>query len=720
MQLEGVVEHITYRNQDNHYTVARFLVYSHRHPVTVVGYFGKINTGENYKLTGEWTTHHQYGHQFNVKGYEEIKPTTVDSLERYLGSGIIKGLGPATAKKLVEKFGMDTLNIIEKDPGKLAQTPGISAKKAETISETYAQQKQIKDLFAQFSEFDISPSLSAKIYKRFGDESRNILLENPYKLADEVSGIGFMTADRIAKKTGIQNESGNRISSGVIYALKNASEQGHLYLPLKELLKNASEILTVDQNLIIQAIEALSSENKIIIEEDCVFFTPLYAMEKKVAKRIMQFNMLTFNMHLTRRHFENFFGSLSINLAPSQKEAVEQAIRSGILILTGGPGTGKTTTINSIIEFARMLKLKTILAAPTGRAAKRMEQASGHPAKTIHRLLEYSPHTHTFNRDENKTINADLFIIDESSMIDIYLFNSLLKAIPYSARLILVGDADQLPPVGPGNVLRDLIASKKIKTIHLNQIFRQSAESWIVRNSHLINQGSMPVFEPGSHDFLFIEEDDQEKASKEIINLALRELPEKYGLNPVEDIQILSPMYRGTIGVSYLNDALQNMLNSPEEYKKEIKLPHGRFRTNDKVMQIKNNYDKGVFNGDIGRITQIDEEDHIVYVDFSGGHPVKYEAHELGELVLSYACSVHKSQGSEYPCIILPLTTSHYIMLQRNLLYTAITRAKKLAVLIGSRKAISIAVGNDKIEKRYTKLSQRLYEAQNQMSMFDI
>lgn len=720
MQLEGTLEHITFRSDDNNYTVARFLVPSHRHPVTVVGYFASAHAGSHYKLEGAWVVHPQYGHQFSVEKYEEILPTTSEGLEHYLGSGIIKGIGPSTAKKLVTKFGENILEIIENSPDELMKISGISAKKAEAIHEYYNHQKQIKDLFNQFSAFDISPSLSAKIFKKFGNESRKILEENPYRLADEIAGIGFKTADKIAQKTGISANAPERICSGVIYTLRYASEQGHLYLPLKELLKQASEILQLKEELIIPQIEQLSHENKILVEEENVFFTPFYAIEKKVAKRVAQFNMLAFNIHLQRQYFDNFFNSLSINLAPMQKTAVEEAIKSGILILTGGPGTGKTTTINSIIEFARLLKLRTVLAAPTGRAAKRMNEATGQNAKTIHRLLEYSPATHTFNRDENRPINADIFIIDETSMIDIFLFNSLLRAIPHSARLILVGDADQLPPVGPGNVLSDLINSRRVKTIHLNEIFRQSGQSLIVKNAHLINNGHMPVTDEVCSDFMIIEEENLEEASKIIINLVTEKLPREYNLNSLEDIQVLSPMYKGAIGVSYLNDTLQNMLNPHTDEKREIKLPYGVFRINDKIMQIKNNYDKGVFNGDIGKITDIDAEDQILYANFPGiDTPVKYEIHELNDIVLSYACSVHKSQGSEYPCIILPITTSHYIMLQRNLVYTALTRAKKLAVFIGTKKAISIAVSNDKIEKRYTKLTQRLFEAENQMSMFN-
>lgn len=719
MQLEGSLEHITFRSDDNNYTVARFLAPSHRHPVTIVGYFAAPNIGSHYKLEGDWTVHPQYGHQFSVQKYDEIMPTTAEGLEHYLGSGIIKGIGPSTAKKLVKKFGENILEVIETSHAELTKISGISAKKAEDIHIYYKNQKEIKDLFNHFSSFDISPSLSAKIFKKFGNESRKILKENPYRLADEITGIGFKTADKIARKTGISVDAPERICSGVIYTLRYASEQGHLYLPLKELLKQATDILQSKEDIIIRQIEKLSHENKILVEEDNIFFAPFYQIEKKVAKRIAQFNMLKFNIHLQRQYFDNFFNSLTINLAPMQKTAVEEAIKTGILILTGGPGTGKTTTINSIIEFAKLLKLRTVLAAPTGRAAKKMSEATGQTAKTIHRLLEYSPATHTFNRDENRAINADIFIIDETSMIDVFLFNSLLKAIPHSARLILVGDADQLPPVGPGNVLRDLINSKRVKTIHLNEIFRQSGQSLIVRNAHLINNGHMPVMDEVCSDFMIIEEENLEEASKIIINLVTEILPREYNLNPLEDIQILSPMYKGAIGVSYLNDTLQNMLNPHTDEKNEIKLQYGVFRVNDKIMQIKNNYDKGVFNGDIGKITDIDTEDQIIYANFPGiDAPVKYEIQELNDIVLSYACSVHKSQGSEYPCIILPVTTSHYIMLQRNLIYTALTRAKKLAVFVGTKKAISIAVSNDKIEKRYTKLTQRLFEAESQMSMF--
>lgn len=720
MQLEGVVEHITYRNEENTYTVAKFTAASYRHGFTIIGYFARINAGVNYKLEGRWVTHPQYGHQFNVLKYEELLPTTKDGLARYLGSGIIKGIGPKIAQKIVTKFGADSLDIIACRPEKLAEVPGVSLKKAEIISENYNQQKEIKNLFTQFSEFEISPSMSAKIYKAFGAESKKLLLENPYRLADEVFGIGFKTADKIAQKIGIETDSISRITSGVIYTLRTASDAGHLYLPLKELFKKASGILTLAEEKITPAIRKLAQDGKIIIEEENAFFTPFYAVEKKAAKRIAQFNSLQFNIHLQRHHFDAFFENLTIRLAPAQKEAVEEAVRSGILILTGGPGTGKTTTINSIIKLAEKLKLRTVLAAPTGRAAKRMTESTSHPAKTIHRLLEYSPATHTFARDDVRPISADLFIIDEASMIDIFLFNALLKAIPYSARLILVGDADQLPPVGPGNVLADLITSRKVKTVHLREIFRQEKQSLIIKNSHLINNGHMPSFDEAADDFIFIEEDNPEAASKKIIDLALNEIPEKYGFDPLEDIQILSPMYKGLVGVSYLNDAMQNIINPHEEYKNHVKTVNGIFRVNDKVMQIKNNYDKAVFNGDIGKIIKINEEDQKVTVYFVGlDFPVMYEFYELGELVLSYSCSVHKSQGSEYPCIILPVTTSHYILLQRNLLYTALTRAKKLAVLVGSKKAVAIAVGNDKIEKRYTKLGQRLFEAQNQMNIFN-
>lgn len=707
--IEGTLERITYQNSDSHYMVAKFSPKEEIFPITIVGNFLNLNSGGHYILEGEWVKHPKYGDQFKVVNFKELLPETLQGLEKYLSSGLIKGIGPVTAKRLVQYFKFDVLEIIEKQPEKLAQVSGIGPQTARKIGSCYIQQKETRKLVAFFSNYDIPPVLSLKIYNHYGKDTHYILQKNPYKLAEDIWGIGFKTADRIAQSTGIKADSPQRIAAGLFHTLKTASEHGHLYLPENELINQAAEILQVDSKKVKIVLEKLILEKQLILDNEDVYLASFYAIEKKIADRVSKFMQIPRLIDLSSERLKSYLQQLPISLACEQLKAVEYAFSSGILILTGGPGTGKTTTVKSILQLADLFKLKTVLAAPTGRAAKRLSETTNHQAKTIHRLLEYHPMLHTFQRNETNPIKADLFIIDEASMIDVFLFQALLQAIPEKAHLVLVGDVDQLPSVGPGNILRDLISSEKIKTIYLKKIFRQAADSFIIVNSHKINQGLPPVFKSPKNDFFFLNIQDPEEISQNIISLAAKKVKDKFGFNPLKDIQVLSPMHKGTIGVSYLNKQLQNILNPPSALKPEIEIPWGKLRQGDKIMQIKNNYEKGVFNGDLGNISSIDLESQEIEVDFlNGENSVKYEFFELNELVLAYACSIHKSQGSEYPVVIIPVATQHYIMLQRNLIYTAITRARNLVILVGTKKALMIAIKNDKLEKRYTKLAQRI------------
>jgi exodeoxyribonuclease V alpha subunit len=707
--LKGVLERIVYENEEDGYIIARFTCPEYRSELlTVIGNLMSVNPGENLLLKGDWVNHPKYGRQFKIEEYETILPATISGIKKYLGSGLIKGIGPVMADRIVSLFGVDTLDIIENTPEKLRNVPGIGRKRIGMITKAWQEQQEIKNVMLFLQSHNVSTTYAVKIYKTYEDRAISVVREDPYQLAEDIYGIGFKTADTIANNLGIEKEAPSRLMSGIQYILSQSADEGHVYLPQDELIDKSVKMLEVNIGQIQEALEALRERESVIIEDNCVYLASFYFAEMGIAHRIA--TMLQLDSPRVVSRIDESVAYLEkirkIRFTEKQKEAIKNALINKVMILTGGPGTGKTTTLMGIIELMEQLQLDLALAAPTGRAAKRLSETTGREARTIHRLLEYSPQN-GFQRNQGDPLRDDVIIIDESSMIDLILMNNLLKAIRPSSKLILVGDVDQLPSVGAGNVLRDLIASGCIEIITLTEIFRQAQQSMIVTNAHKINKGEFPSLSgKKNRDFFFIEEEDPEEAAAIIVDLVMRRLPEYYNYDPIDDIQVLCPMHRGTVGAQRFNEALQSALNPGGEI-----LPRGgrNFRAGDKVMQIRNNYDKEVFNGDIGRIISVDPVDQIATVAFPE-KMVDYESADLSELVLAYAITVHKSQGSEYNAVVIPMLTQHYMMLQRNLLYTAITRAKKLAVLVGTKKAIAMAIRNNKVEKRYTKLAKRVQD----------
>jgi len=718
-EIRGQIEKITYHNEENGYTIAKVKVEGRLDLVTVVGNLLSINPGEVLKLEGQWDYHPKFGEQFKITSYESLIPATVKGMEKYLGSGLIKGIGPVMAKRLVSKFGLETFNIIETDGKRLREVEGIGDRRIEMISKAWDDQKEIRGVMVFLQDKGVSPAYAARIFKQYGRESVEVVRVNPYRLATDIFGIGFMTADRIAEKLGIPRDSRIRVEAGILHILHQLSDEGHVYYPYEFLIEECRKILGVDSETVIKAFGKIVADKKIVIEDlnreevkennKAVYLARLYASEVGVAdklKKLMQVpkELRDFDRDKAIEWVQN---ELNMTLAENQKKAVREAIDKKIMVVTGGPGTGKTTIINSIIRIYGKMGQRVLLAAPTGRAAKRMTEATAHEARTIHRLLEFSPKAGGFRRDEDNQLEADLIVIDETSMVDTVLMHHLLKAVPDQATLILVGDVDQLPSVGPGNVLKDIIDSGGIPTVKLTDIFRQAKESLIVINAHRVNNGQMPIFHNQAdhpRDFYYFEIEEPQKVLEKIIELCREKIPKKFGYDPVNDIQVLTPMHRGVVGATNLNAELQKYLNPSED---ELMRGEKVLRVGDKVMQIRNNYDKEVFNGDIGRIIRINREDQEVIVDYDGRF-VSYEYAELDEIVMAYAVSVHKSQGSEYQAVVMPVLTQHYMLLQRNLLYTGITRGKKLVILVGTRKAIAIAIKNDKQQRRYTLLRERL------------
>lgn len=708
----GFLERITYYNEENDFVVAKLQEKGKRELTTIVGNLSGINPGESLKLSGRWVHNKKFGEQFQVETFEVTVPATVHGIKKYLGSGLIKGIGPVMAERITKKFALETLDIIERTPESLSEVDGIGPKRIAMITKAWEEQKEIKEIMIFLQGHGVSATYSAKIYKQYGNGSIGVVKENPYRLARDIYGIGFITADKIAQNIGIDPKSLLRAKAGVIYVLNQLTEEGHVYYPEKDLIQKAKEILKVDQEIIIKAIADLSREKEVFVEDidvgeghKAVYLAPFFVGETGIAQRLMRLKdspSIIRPIH-PEKAIEWVQQKLNIELAEKQKEAILSAASSKVLIITGGPGTGKTTIITAILRIFQQLKLKILLAAPTGRAAKKMNEATGWEAKTIHRLLEFSPQKRGFKKDQGDPLEAEVIIIDETSMVDTLLMYNLLKAIPLHAHLILVGDVDQLPSVGPGNVLKDIISSEMFTVVRLTEIFRQAQESMIIVNAHRINQGEFPQFREDT-DFYFIQEEDPEKVLSRVITLCSERIPKRFGFHPVKDIQVLTPMHRGTIGVGNLNLELQKTLN-PDP----AGIIHGSrtFKIGDKVMQITNNYDKDVFNGDIGWISKINREDRELTIDFDGKQ-INYDFSELDEVVLAYAISVHKSQGSEYPAVVLPVMTQHYLLLQRNLIYTGITRAKKLAVLVGTKKALAIAIKNNKPQMRFTHLRERL------------
>ncbi len=715
--IHGFLERISYHNEENDFVVAKLLEKDKKELTTIVGNLSGINPGESLKLTGQWVHNKRFGEQFQVETFEVIVPATLLGIQKYLASGLIKGIGPIMSERIVEKFGLHTLEVIEKKPERLSEVEGIGPKRISMIRKTWEEQKEIKEIMIFLQGHGVSASYSAKIYKRYGNQSIQIVRENPYRLARDLYGTGFITADKIAQHLGIDRNSLIRAKAGLLYVLDQLTGEGHVYYPENQLIHKTREILHVDEDIILQAVRELSKEKEIFLEDlgqdkhlKAAYLGLFYTAEKGVAQKLIDLKESSSNIRPIHpeKAIEWVQQKLGIELAQRQEEAVLLAATSKVLIITGGPGTGKTTIITAILRIFQQLKLRVLLAAPTGRAAKRMNEATGWEAKTIHRLLEYSPQKGGFKRDQDDPLEADVVIIDETSMVDTLLMYHLLKAIPSHAHLILVGDVDQLPSVGPGNVLKDILRSGRFTVVTLTEIFRQAQESLIVVNAHKVNQGQFPLLEeidkPEKSDFRFIQEEDPEKILQHILDLYSERIPRQFGFHPLREIQVLAPMHKGIIGVANLNIELQKRLNPGPS---GITRGAWNFRLGDKVMQTVNDYDKDVFNGDIGRILKIDPEEREVVIDFDG-RPVSYDYSDLDEVILAYAVTVHKSQGSEYPVVILPVVTQHYLLLQRNLIYTGITRAKKLVVLIGTKKALGIAIRNDKPQQRYTLLSERL------------
>ncbi len=707
--IEGVVERIVYSNEENHYTVAQLLPEGkgRQEPVTIVGNLTALNIGETVKAQGHWTTHKQFGRQFAVEKFESVLPRTIVGIRKYLGSGLVPGIGPTFAERIVEKFGEQTFDVIDHFSARLREVDGIGPERAKRIKDAWAAQKSVRDIMVFLQGYGIGSAHAAKIFKQYGENAIAVVGENPYQLAKDITGIGFRTADGIASKLGIARDSIHRLKAGVLYTLENATADGHVCLPRDLLIKSAAELLEAEIAPIENAIKLLALSNDVMVEEDIVYLTGLYKSERGVANFILdlcaaELKLPAMDLH---RAVEWVQEKTRVELAEAQEKAIKTALASKLTVITGGPGVGKTTIVNSIVKILHAKNCKVLLAAPTGRAAKRMSEATGTPAQTIHRLLKYEPHEHGFAHNERRPLNGDMIIIDETSMLDIPLAYHLMKAIPQSASVVFVGDVDQLPSVGPGNFLHDLIESGICPVVRLTEIFRQAKDSFIITNAHRVNEGQMPVFDaPKESDFFFIVEEDPGKVLATIKTLCAERVPKKFGFDPMRDVQVLTPMHKGLCGSENLNRELQATLNPTGP----VVQCFGRtYRVGDRVMQIRNNYDKDVFNGDLGRVKRLDliEQQVIVEID---DREISYEFTDMDELLPAYAISVHKSQGNEYPCVIAPLLTQHYVLLQRNLLYTAITRGKKLVILIGSKKALAIAIRNNKTSARFSRLQERL------------
>lgn len=707
--LSGVVERITYVNEETGYTVAKIKSRDFYDLVTIVGNMPAFHVGSLLELRGEWKIDSRYGKQFVVQHCQEKIPATIAGIEKYLGSGLIKGIGPVNAKRIVKAFKEDTIRIIEEEPERLLEVEGIGPKRVEMIKKAWQEQKEVKNIMLFLQSHGVSTAHGVKIYKTYGDDSIEIVKQNPYRLADDIWGIGFKTADTIAQKLGFDKNSYHRCRSGIIYILNQLSNDGHCFATRSQLKDEAAKILELDPLLVDKAIDKMIEEGSLIAEDEAIYLPPFYYSELGVAQRIREITSIPsiFSVQNIDKLIDEVEIKTGVRYEAVQREAIKKAVQSKFMVLTGGPGTGKTFTTLGIIAVFQHLGAKVFLAAPTGRAAKRMTETTGMEAKTIHRLLEYKPPQGYMRNIENNPLECDVLIVDETSMVDVILMYNLLKAVKNTTNVILVGDVDQLPSVGAGNVLADIINSGRVEVVRLTRIFRQARNSLIVTNAHRVNQGRFPILKgKKDRDFFFIEEEDPEKVAGQIVDLCSRRLPRYYKVNPISDIQVLCPMQRGETGTANMNRLLQKALNQDIRF---IRYGGTVFKVGDKVMQIRNNYDKNVFNGDIGQIEDIDMEDRTLLINFDG-NIVEYDSTELDEIVLAYAITIHKSQGSEYPIVVAPLTTQHYVMLQRNLLYTCITRAKKVFVLIGSLKALGISISNNKIVARNTRLAQRLME----------
>lgn len=717
-RLDGILERITFHSEQDGYTVARVQPRDKNHLVTIVGKLLGVQVGESVELEGRWVDHPEHGRQFEVERYRTVLPATVEGIRRYLGSGLIKGIGPVMAKRIAETFGSYTLHVLDHEPLRLREVSGLGPKRVDRIIHAWEEQQQIKAIMLFLQDLEIAPGLAVRIYKQYGEQSLSVVQATPYRLADDVYGIGFLTADRIAQALGIPHDSPQRVGAGLRYTLSQASDEGHCYLPWDELAERGAELLGVAAPVVAATLGAIAITREVHVEEwdgqRQVYLQPFYRAERSVAERLIELLRAPSQIAPFYRtaNWERVFDFLAdrrgVVLTDQQREAVQMALTNKVSVLTGGPGTGKTTTLRTIIMALQQRGDPFLLASPTGRAAKRLSEATGAEAATIHRLLEFSPMGGPhFKRNAEMPLEASIVVIDEVSMLDILLANNLLKAIPQHAHVLLVGDADQLPSVGPGRVLRDILDSMAVPSIHLDTIFRQAEGSGIITNAHRINNGEFPHTRDLA-DFFFFPRPEPEPCAELAVELVAERIPRRFGLNPRRDIQVLTPTHRGPAGVANLNTLLQEALNPPHTHKPEQRFGATIFRLGDRVLQLRNNYDLEVYNGDIGEIVAIDTVEQLLTVRFDDTRDVAYDFGLLDELTLAYAISVHKAQGAEYACVVLPLLTQHFTLLQRNLLYTAVTRAKQLAVLTGDRRAIAIAVKNNRVAERYTGLARRL------------
>ncbi|GAB6176467.1 ATP-dependent RecD-like DNA helicase [Desulfobaculum senezii] len=721
--LKAEIKNIVFHNPSNGYLVARVVSEGQPGVITIVATMPEPHPGEMMTLHGQWKEHPRFGRQFQVETWEQVMPATLNGIRRYLGSGMVKGIGPVLATRLVDAFGKDVLDILENDPEKLLTVEGLGRKKLEAIKVSWDAQLEVRNLMIFLQSHNVPPTYAARIFKRYGNGAVAKLKENPYELAYEIRGVGFKTADSMALKLGFAETAPQRMEAAVIYALFSASEKGHLFLPVEKLIDAVDKLIGgVDPQCIEDAVSALEGRKRVAVEslpaqdvERAVYLMHFYRHEREIASRFLALceHPTPMDLEKIRRLLPQLEVDEDIQLSSEQRDAVLGGCENKVFVVTGGPGTGKTTITRVMVRAMDKMGFKIKLAAPTGRAAKRMAEATGYPASTLHRMLQYQPDG-GFAHNEEKKLKAQAVIIDEVSMLDTSLCLALLRALPLTCRLVLIGDVNQLPSVGPGNVLADILNSQSVPSARLTHIYRQAQESLIVTNAHRVNSGQLPECSPKpapANDFFWVQQEDAARIQRLIVQLVTDRIPDMYGLDPMRDIQVLTPMHKGDLGTQTLNQILQEHVNPGEG---GIRRGNHTFRKNDRVLQMRNNYDKDVFNGDLGWVKTIEPTRGEMLVDFEG-HVVSYELKDIDELAPAFAVSVHKSQGSEYPAIIMPVVTQHYMLLQRNLIYTALTRAKRLAVLIGGRKAVQIGVSREDSNKRFTHLQYRIQEAFNDL-----
>ncbi len=713
--LTGLIERVTFFNEENGFAVLKVKVRGEREPVTVVGSMPSANPGEWLTAEGRWVQDREFGQQFRADLLKSSAPTTREGIEKYLGSGMVRGIGPIYAKKLVERFGSDIFDIIETCSARLEEVEGIGPKRRHQIKDAWAEQRVIREIMVFLHSNAVSTSRAVRIYKVYGQSAIEVVRANPYRLARDIPGIGFKTADQIAQKIGIPHDSITRACAGLAHVLAEATGQGHCALPESLLKEEAGKLLLVDDAIVVTALGKTLAEKELVRErigsEDFVFLPRLRLAEQVIALRLRELigqapGYPAIDVDKALAWSQTRTGK---ELAPSQKAALREALAHRLLVITGGPGVGKTTLLHTVLLILRAKKVSCLLCAPTGRAAKRLSEATGLEAKTIHRLLEAQGGSGEFTRNERRPLECDLLVVDEMSMVDVPLMSQLVRALPGGGSLLLVGDVDQLPSVGPGMVLRDLIESRAVPVVRLTEVFRQAAHSRIITNAHLINQGRLPELLAAENlsDFYFIERSDPARIADTLLEVVRTRIPDRFKLDRLNDVQVLSPMNRGSLGIRELNVRLQNELNPPRPGEPTVEKFGSQFRVRDKVIQTENNYDKEVFNGDIGQIVRIDPDERKVKVRYEG-REVGYDFGELDEISLAYAITIHKSQGSEFPAVVMPLATQHYLLLQRNLIYTGVTRGKKLVVLVGQEKALGLAVRNDRTDQRFSGLLTRL------------